>query len=347
MQPLAHEHELGGEMRQDLTSGRWVVIATGRSKRPHEFAINKIAPKKLPSYVATCPFCNLIEFPQEPDVLRLPNDPDTWQVHIFPNKYPAFSSKHEFKAWNIGPYRALEAMGYHEILATREHHKEDAQLSTSEMSLYLEALTLRYRELRVKPSVNYIQIIKNHGSEAGGSVEHAHHQIFATPILPQYISEALHHAEAYAKKHKTSVFTTMLNFELEQGSRLVYQNDHFVAFCPFASRVPFEVWIFPRQAQPYFENIGPQEREALADAMIEVLSRMFKGLNDPPYNYYIHSAPCDDTGFVCNLSTFQHFSWHVEIVPRLSKLGGFEFGTGMEINTAMPEESASFLRNIN
>lgn len=336
----------GGELRQDVTTGRWVVIATGRSKRHHDFATKKKIQKKLATYVRTCPFCNLIEYPQEPDVLRLPNDPDTWQVHIFGNKYPAFRPKKEFRAWNVGPYRAIEAVGYHEILAPKEHNKTDADLTQKEMALILEAFVLRYRALKTLPAVNYIQIIKNHGEEAGGSVEHPHHQIFATPVLPQQISSMLHHAENYALKNGRDVFQDLLDFELTDKSRLVYQNEHFVALCPYASRVPFEMWIVPKKLNPFFEQTGPQEREALADILINVLRRLKIGLKDPSYNYYIHSAPCDDTGFVCDLSTFQHFRWHIEITPRLTSFGGFELGTGVEINTASPEESAAFLRDV-
>lgn len=336
----------GGQLRQDLTSGRWVVIATGRSKRPHDFAVKEKTYRKLPAYVENCPFCNLIEYPQEPDTLRLPDDVDKWQVHIFGNKYPAFTPHHEYKAWNVGPYRAIEATGYHEIMAPRQHNKTDADLTQKEMSLYLEALVLRYRELKVKPAVNYIQIIKNHGAEAGASVEHPHHQIFATPVLPIHVSEALHYSEQYAKKHNREVWEDLLKFELEDGARIVYTNEDFVVLCPFASRVPFEMWIIPRQHNPFFENISPKEREQLANALLTALKKLKKGLNDPPYNYYIHTAPCDDTGFVCDLSTFQHFRYHIEITPRISTFAGFELGTGMEINTALPEESARFLREV-
>ncbi len=334
-----------GEIRQDITTNDWVVIATGRAKRPHDFIAERPHPRKLKKYLNDCPFCNLSKFPQRPDVLRLP-DSDAWQVHIFGNLYPAFTPRSEFRTWKVGPYRALDAVGYHEILALRWHNQEDHVLTLKEHAVLLEALQLRYRQLRVERSVSYIQIIKNHGLEAGGSLEHPHHQIFTVPILPNDITKMLHGAETYFREHKQEVFQVIQQFEYESGDRIVWENDHFLAFCPYASRVPFETWILPKRPNPFFEDMNPTERAALAEAMQQVFHRLAYGLNDPPYNYYIHSAPCDDTGFVCDRSTFQHFRWHIEVLPRLSKFGGFELGTGLEINTALPEESAKFLREV-
>lgn len=334
-----------GELRQDVTTGDWVVIASGRAKRPDNFADERPKPKKFVRYQRTCPFCNLTKYPQRPDILRLP-DTDNWQVHIFGNLYPAFSPRDEFRQWRVGPHHAIDAVGYHELLATRHHDQIDSQLTAKEHNLVLEALLLRYRQLKVQRSVNYIQIIKNHGAEAGGSLEHPHHQIFTVPILPSDVARMLRGAEEYFKKNRREVFAEIVRFELESGDRLIFENDHFIMFCPYASRLPFETWIMPKRANPFFENITPAERESLAEAMRIIFPRLYSGLHNPPYNYYIHSAPCDDTGFVCDRTTFQHFRWHIEILPRLAKFGGFELGTGLEINTTLPEEAADFLRNI-
>lgn len=337
-------HELG-EIRRDIATDDWVVIATGRSKRPDDFADQRPRPKKLAKYLKTCPLCNLKKFPQRPDILRLPGS-DDWQVHVFANLYPAFSPRPEFRTWQTGPYNALDAVGFHELLATRHHNQADHALTIKEHGLLLEALVLRYRQLKVERSVNYIQIIKNHGAEAGGSLEHPHHQIFTVPILPNDVAKILHGAERYFQKHRQEVFAEMEKYEREHSERVVWENSHFLVFCPYASRVPFETWILPKRPNPFFEDIGASERESLAEAMQQIFRRLYSGLNDPPYNYYIHSAPCDDTGFVCNRETFRHFRWHIEILPRLSKFGGFELGTGLEINPALPEESAKFLREV-
>lgn len=340
-------HELG-ELRQDPITEDWVVIATGRGKRPDDFAKGRVRSvfdaRKVPKYKDDCPFCNLGKFPQEPDVLRLPDDPEAWQVHIFANKFPAFHPRDEFRFWKTGPYRVTEAVGYHEILATRWHNHFSGYASPAILALEVEALVLRYRQLRVKKSVNYIQIIKNQGPEAGGSLEHPHHQIFTVPILPSDVADLLYGAERYARKNNEKAFTFVLDYERSQGTRIVWENEHFTVLCPFASRVPFEVWVLPRHSNPFFDSIGPQEREALAEALHEALGRIATGLKDPAYNYYIHSAPCDDTGFVCDASTFGHFRWHIQILPRIGQWGGFELGTGLEINTVSPEDAAEFLR---
>lgn len=341
MQKLDHS---GGELRQDPITENWVAIATNRAKRPDSFATRGEGKKPLQKYVSDCPFCNVAKYPQEKDILRLPDDHMNWQVHIFPNKYPAFTPHTEFKSWNEGPYRTTTSVGYHELLATRYHNQDDALVSRHMMELELEALVLRYRQLQSSPSVNYIQIIKNHGKEAGASIEHPHHQIFSVPILPSDIASLLHGTERYAKKHGEKAFTVILDYEREQKKRIVFENEYFTAFCPYASRVPFETWIMPRKSDPFFEDIGPEERSALAEALQQVLGRLYTGLQDPPYNYYIHSAPCDETGFVCDTSLFQHFRWHIAVMPRLSTAAGFELGTGIEINTVTPEDAAAFLR---
>lgn len=333
-----------GELRQNPITEKWVAFATNRAHRPDSFAKEEGNTPPLPRYKDDCVFCNLAKYPQEPDILRLPNDPTHWKVHIFGNKYPAFVPDQELKAWNEGPYRAASSVGHHEILAPKYHNQDDGIIQRAVLELELEALVLRYRQLKSEPSVNYIQIIKNHGKEAGGSVEHPHHQIFSIPVLPNDIAELLHGTERYAKKHGEKAFTILLDFERETKRRIVFENEYFTAFCPYASRVPFETWILPRKSDPFFDDIGPSEREALAEALQTILGKMYTGLKNPAYNYYIHSAPCDETGFVCDKSLFQHFRWHIAILPRLATQAGFELGTGVEINTVLPEEAAAFLR---
>jgi len=333
-----------GEIRQDLVTGKWVVMATGRANKPSDFSKERKKPKKLAKVVKDCPFCDLDKFKQEPDVLRLPDDPDEWELHVFGNKYPAFDPTEEFRTWQRGPYRAIESVGYHELLATRYHNEVDALLTYRQMALQLEALVLRYRQLKEKPSVSYIQIIKNHGEEAGASLAHPHHQIFTVPVLPSDVKDLLQGAQSYRAKNDEEVFVVMVDYELKEKTRVVCENEKFVAFCPYASRAMFEVWVMPKEPNPYFENLSPGDRDELAEIMVKVFGSLYVGLNDPPYNYYILSAPCDDTGMAGAGENYQDWRWHIQILPRLSKWGGFELGTGLEITTALPEESAAFLR---
>ncbi len=336
-----------GELRQNIITNKWVVMAPRRGKRPSDFREQRNASKSLDKkYVSNCPFCNVRDFPQSPDTLRLPDDVDAWQVHVFGNKYPAFVQGSDLKTWRVGPYRALEAAGYHEILATRWHNQHEAKQRLELFSMNLEALVLRYRQLKVQQSINYIQIIKNYGAAGGASLEHPHHQIFTTPVLPGDVHDMLHGAEQYAKANGRDVFSALLEFEMQEGVRVVGANDGFVALCPFASRVPFEVWVLPKKPEPFFEELDLAGRRQLAELLQDVLRRLYVGLGDPAYNYLIHSAPCDDTGFVCDKSLFGHFRWHIQIFPRLTTWGGFELGTGLEINTIVPEEAAEYLRGV-
>ena len=335
-----------GELRQDIVTGKWVVIATTRAKRPNDLAEKEEIKPRLVHYKEDCPFCNLIDNPQEPDLLRLPDTDEDWQVHIFANKYPAFVPGDEVESWNMGPYRVLSANGYHELLATRWHDQSEALNPVSTIELQLEAFVLRYRQLKTKPAVNYIQIIRNYGAIAGASQEHPHNQIFTTPVLPSDVHDMLHGAEYYAQREGRDPFTALLEFELAEGTRIVWENEHFVVLCPFASRVPFETWIVPREPEPFFENLDAAHRTALAEAMQQVFRRLAKGLHDPAYNYFIYSAPCDDTGIVCNREAFQHYRWHLAITPRFGSWGGFEMATSLEINPTLPEEAAEFLREV-
>jgi UDPglucose--hexose-1-phosphate uridylyltransferase len=332
-----------GELRQNPITGNWVIISPERAKRLSPSA-TKTSGNPLQKYKEDCPFCNLTKFPQAPDVLRLPNDEKNWQVHIFENKYPAFTPDKEFHFWNEGPYIGTNAVGYHELLATRYHNHDEGVAPLHIVELEMEALVLRYRQLKQESAVHYIQIIKNHGKEAGASLEHPHHQIFSIPVLPSDVAELLHGTQRYAEKHGQKAFTNILDYEHKYKKRIVYENELFTAFCPYASRAPYETWIMPKEHNPFFEDIGPSHIKGLAEALHQVLGRIYTGLQDPPYNYYIHSAPCDESGFVCDKSLFNHFRWHIAIMPRINTAAGFELGTGIDINTVLPEDAAAFLR---
>ena len=337
-------HKMAGEMREELITGKWVAVATERSQKPTDFINTRKKPSRLAKFKENCPFCRLDKYPQEPDVIRLPDDREDWEVHIFGNKYPVLRPGDDFRSWQTGPYRAIESVGYHEILATMNHDETDAYLTNRQMALQIEALELRYRQLREKPSVSYIQIIKNSGEDAGASLEHPHNQIFTVPVIPNDVHDILVGAEKYRQQHGENVFQAMIDWERREGTRVIGENNDFILFCPYASRVAYEMWIVPKKHDPYFENMPPAERNSLAEMMRTALAKLYVGLNDPPYNYYVLSAPCDDAGFVSDRKIYKNFRWHVQILPRLSKWGVFEMGTGLEISTVLPEDAAVYLR---
>jgi len=340
------KHPLGSELRQDPITGKWVVIAVSRAKRPRDIASVAAARPAVPDVVASCPFCHLKEFPQAPDTLVLPRRGKEWRVRAFPNKFPAFVAQDHVRAWKVGLYTVLEGAGFHEVIISRLHNGFLFQLPLEDVTLTLRAWRERYRDLMVKPSVAYIQIIENHGRSAGASVEHPHVQLFAIPVIPRdEVLDLLRGAEEYFRENAVCAYCDILEFEREVGTRIVYENEHFTVLTPFTSRVPYEQWVIPREHAAGFEQLRDEDLPHFADALQRALRGLSGGFHDPDYNLYLYSAPCDTEGFVCEKDAFSHFHWHVQILPRFVAWAGFELATGMEIVSTLPEEAAAYLRS--
>ncbi|MBI2439115.1 MAG: DUF4921 family protein [Candidatus Moranbacteria bacterium] len=323
----------GSELRQDIVTGDWVVIATGRAKRPDEFAeFQRIAPD-----YANDPFDNPEESDQEKDVLIYRRDDHDWSLRVFPNKYPAFLRGRVARELSDGPYYALTGVGYHEVIVTRDPRRFLGLLEVWQVAEVLDAYQERYLALMNKKSVNYIQIFHNHGKEAGASIAHPHSQLMAIPVVSPYIDLELSGAERYYKSNKQNVYTVMTEYESETKKRVIFENDHCIAFCPFASRAAFEVWVVGKRPNPYFERITDEEKFAVAEVLQKALFAIHGGLQDPPFNFYIHTAPCDG-------KDYPHYQWHIEILPHTATWAGFELSTGIEISTIQPEVAAQHLR---
>lgn len=323
------------ELRQDLVSGDWVVIATGRAKRPDDFAKNgRIEDDKG---IEECLFEDPVATGQKKDVLIYHRNDGEWTLRVFPNKYPAFSQDGLGKDLSEGPYSAMPGKGYHELVVTRDHYRQLALMEKIEIAEVFDAYQDRYLDLMNKNDVNYIAIFHNHGKECGASIPHPHSQIMAIPVIAPYIKLELDGAEKYHKSHKHCVFCVMAEYESKEKKRVVYENEDFIAFCPFASRAAFEVWVMPKKHEPYFERVNDKMKLNLAEVFQKGLNSIYKALHDPPYNFYIHSAPCDG-------KDYPHFHWHIEILPHTSTWAGFELDTGIEVSTIPPEVAAEFLR---
>ncbi len=328
------------ELRQDLVTGDWVVIATGRSKRPEDFFAVKSEDKneeRNNDNGEDCLFCDPEKSGQEKDVLIYRRSDGEWTLRVFPNKYPAFSRAKIPRPIEKGPYFAMTGVGYHEVVVTRDHYRHLALMEKEEVAEVFDAFADRYLDLMNKKSVNYISIFHNHGKEAGASIAHPHSQIIAIPVISPYINLELKGAESYWRANKECVYCAMVNYEKESGERIVCENDEFIAFCPFASRVAFEVWVMPKKHTPYFERINDESKLKLAEVFQKSLNSIYKGLNNPPFNFYIHTAPCDG-------KDYHHFHWHIEILPHTAIWAGFELQTGIEISTIQPEKAAEYLR---
>ncbi|TAK95513.1 DUF4921 family protein [Patescibacteria group bacterium] len=328
--------ENASELRQDLITGDWVVIATGRAKRPDDFG--KKERKKEIVDPEVCIFCDPVRSGQEPDVLIYERASGDWTLRVFPNKFPAFSRGKVPCQISEGPYFAMTGTGYHEVIVTRDHDRHVALMEPIEIAEIFDAFQDRYLSLMNKKNVRFISMFHNLGSEVGGSVVHPHSQLMAIPVISPYLQLELDGAERYYRSNRKCVYCVMAEYELEHQTRVVFENSEFVAFCPFASRSAFEVWVMPKKHQPYFEHITDEGKLALGEAFQKVMHSIFIALNDPPYNFYIHTSPCDG-------KDYPHYHWHIEILPHTSIWSGFELETGVEISTIQPEVAAEFLRS--
>ncbi|HBO16940.1 MAG: Galactose-1-phosphate uridylyltransferase [Candidatus Moranbacteria bacterium GW2011_GWE2_35_2-] len=323
------------ELRQDLVTGDWVVIATGRAKRPEDFSKNV---RQLSNDDSNeCLFCEPEKTNQEKDVLIYRQDDGDWTLRVFPNKFPAFSSGGEMELLSEGPYFAVSGFGYHEVLVTRDHERHMALLDEVEIAEIFDAYQDRYLSLMKDKNVNYISIFHNHGKEAGASIAHPHSQLMAIPVISPYVKLELEGSKKYFKANNDFVYEVMVEYESQEKKRIVFENDRFIAFCPFSSRAAFEVWVMPKYQQPYFERTNNEDKLKLAEVFKKAMFSICKALNDPAYNFYIHTAPCDG-------KDYPYYRWHIEILPHTSNWAGFELETGIEISTIEPEKAAEYLR---
>lgn len=324
------------QLRQDLVTGDWVVIATNRAKRPADF-IKKRELEYDQNKDQPCCLCYPEKTGQEEDVLMYEAENGDWSLRVFPNKYPAFQRVGALDHLEEGPYFAMESVGYHELVVTRDHNKQMALMEPMAVAEIMDAYQERYLDLMNKKSVKYIEIFHNHGRLAGASLFHPHSQIMAIPVVSPYVEGELAGAEQYFKANQKCVYCTMVEWEKEAEKRIVYENDNFIAFCPFASRSAFEVWVMPKEHSSYFERMTAENKLALGEAMQKALEAIYKTLENPDYNFYLHTSPC-------NGKDYRHFHWHIEILPRTSTWAGFELSTGIEISTILPELAADYLK---
>jgi UDPglucose--hexose-1-phosphate uridylyltransferase len=327
------------ELRQNIITREWVIIAKERAKRPHEFAHARDPLPQLPPYDPTCPFCVGNEAMTVGETYRIPQN-GSWRVRVVSNKYPALSQEGERVRHIDGIYRSMTGVGFHEVVVEhRRHDLSTALYSVDDIVCVLNAFLYRYQELKKDPRIEAVIIFKNHGESAGTSLQHPHAQIAATPIVPNQIRHRLDEAIRYFDETGECVFCVTLRSELRDGCRIISSNDHFVAFIPYAALSPFHLWIFPVRHISSFDEINGEEIQSLAAILKTVLLKLYRGLNNPDYNFSIRSIPARD-------GHREYFHWYLTIIPRIARTAGFEIGSGMYINPALPEDSAEFLRGV-
>lgn len=329
------ENDIPSELRQDLVTGDWVIIATGRAKRPDDFSAEHEMVGN--DRIEDCPFEDPVSSGQEKDVLIYEVDEDRWSLRVFPNKYPALIRGRIPKSISKGPYTAFTGAGYHELVVPRDHERHIAVMDSVGVVEIFDAYQDRYLDLMRRRSIKYIGIIHNHGKKAGASIAHPHSQIFAFSVVSPYVRLELDGARQYKRSNNVCVFCEMIRYERKVKTRVVVENEDFIVFCPFASRAAFEMWVLPKKHSPYFERLTLENKIRLADVFQKALLALHIALNNPDYNFYIHTSPCDG-------GDYSYFHWHIEILPKTSAWAGFELSTGVEISTIQPEVAAKFLR---
>ena len=333
------------ELRKDSITGRWVIISTDRGKRPTDFSPDVKENKGKQS----CPFCVGNEALTPPEIFALrpggsaKNSPG-WKVRVVPNKYPALGIDFPLTKKGIGFYDQMSGFGAHEvIIETTDHEKTIEDLSVEEIQDVITVCQDRIADLHKDVRFRYALLFKNEGPQAGASLSHPHSQLIATPITPKRVKEELAGAEAYFKQKERCIFCDMIAYEKEAGFRIVYENDHFLTYCPFASRFPFEMCLLPKHHELNFYESREHIRD-LAQWLKVTMEKLDNALNHPQYNYVFHTAPnlFERRGYWQTIREDYH--WHMEIMPRLTKVAGFEWGTGFYINPTSPEDAAKYLR---
>lgn len=326
------------ELRKDPIVGRWVIIAPDRAKRPEDYTSEfKLNGSKF------CPFCagNEDATPSEILAYRQPgserNRPG-WRVRVVPNKFPALQVEGNLDKRGDGMYDLMNGVGAHEVIIECPQHVTNlSALSTEHIREVLWVYRDRLVDLKRDPRLVHGLIFKNKGAPAGASLEHSHSQLIVTPVVPISVWEEMTGSLEFYNYRGRCIYCDMIQQELANGGRVVLDTPDFIVFCPFASRFPFETWILPKQHSSQFENIQRQGIEGLGMVLKNILGKLEVALDDPPYNYVIHTAPFDT-------SELAHYHWHVEMFPRLTRVAGFEWGSGFYINPVLPEEAAGFLR---
>ena len=326
------------ELRKDPITGRWVIIATDRAKRPTDFIRQPVPP----AAATICPFDYGNERKTPPELLAYRDsgarDEPGWRVRVVPNKFPVLGIEGELNRQGEGMYDKMNGVGAHEVIIEgSDHARTLADMPEKLIEESLWACKERMIDLKKDKRFRFIVLFKNHGEAAGATLEHPHTQLIALPVIPKRVKEEVDAARLFFDLKERCIYCDIVRQETAAGVRLITETDRFAVLSPYAPRFPFETWILPKRHESHFEDSDAPGLENLAWVLRTTIRKIDKVLERPAYNYIIHSAPVQD-------GPLPHYHWHVEIIPKLTKVAGFEWGTGFYINPTPPEESARFLR---
>lgn len=329
------------ELRRDPIVGRWVIIDDTNPKKPGDF---NVGPHHYDD-ATNCPFCYGNEHMTPPEIQAFRHDKTIantpgWQVRVVPNKFPALQIEGNLDRRGIGIFDMTNGIGAHEVIIETPYHSKDiADLELPEIEKILDMYCQRSQDLAKDKRFKYIMIFKNYGGAAGATLDHNHSQLIALPMIPKNVLEELNGSGEYYEFRERCIFCDLIRQEIEEKERILTQNKNFIAFCPFVPRFPFEMWIMPKIHKLFYCEITQEEISELAKILKEVLLRMKIALNDPPYNFIIHTSPIDG-------EARPGYHWHMEIMPRLSRVAGFEWGTGFYLVPTPPEVAIKYLRDV-
>ena len=329
------------ELRRDPIVGRWVIVDNDHPNKPEDFEYEPYIQKG-----GVCPFCygNESMTPPEIDSFRNPGtvaNTSGWQVRVVPNKFPALRIEGELDRRGIGIYDMSNGVGAHEVLIESPYHAKDiSDLLNSEVEGVIAMLCRRALDLKRDKRFKYIMVFRNFGPAAGASLEHPHTQIVALPMIPKSVSEEIKGARDYFEYRERCIFCDIIRQETQEKERIVLENEHFISFCPFVSRFPFELWIMPKKHAGYFCHMPQDEAQALAAILKDTIAKVKKVFTNISYNYIIHTSPINGDGDV------EYYHWHIEFMPKLMRVAGFEWGTGFYIDPTSPELAAGYLKAL-
>lgn len=325
------------EFRKEPVSGDWIVMVPERAGRPHGLSSSSKATRK-PTPKRLCPFEDPEKSGNWPPMIAYPNE-SKWQVLLIPNKYPALRHSNTCASvLTLGPYRVMEGIGYHDLVVTRDHTRDFPHLSPGQALRVLQLFQERYRQVKEDKCLEYVSAFANWGVGAGASLYHPHYQLLSLPIVPPDVAHSLRGSQEYWRAHRRCAHCDIIAHERKRKKGMIAENSFAVAFVPFASRHAYKVRIFPKSHHPYFEEAPEKVIDGVRSLLQHTLRRMKDKLGDPDYNFFIHTAPLK------NQKRFVHYHWHVEAVPKIEQEGGFELGTGVDINVVLPEDVARLLR---
>lgn len=328
------------ELRRDPTTNEWVIIAHERAKRPYDLVKSREA-KSSPAFVQDCPFClgNERLTPPEVAMYRQESEDSPWSIRVVPNMFPALTPhcSNEERLVN-SHFGARDGFGFHEVIIETPHHNQTMpKMDTSHVELVLQAYRDRYRTLSKEAGIRTVLIFKNHGVTAGTSLGHPHSQIIAAPVVSAHIKKKLEIAKEHYNGTGKCLYCDINSWEILSGSRLVSETDRFVVFHPYASHYPFETWISPKGHEAYFGDNNPEDLSDLGRVVQGALRKMDSVLGEPDFNYIFHTAPI-------GYENKEYLHWYIQLVPRIWTAAGFEMGSGIYINTSVPEETAKYMR---